>query len=152
MTNRAKAFLGSYMEARERMESKMEEYEKSFSTAYSLTQQMSEEGGGSTVGFDKMEKAVLLMMSLSDLIFTDCIQTVQAQIDVGNFIDRLGTQDKKHRQYRTVLRMRYMSGMEWDAIAEKLGGDSKEYTSRHVQRLHGEALELANEAMAEESN
>ena len=46
-------------------------------------------------------------------------------------------------QERTLIRLHYFVGLNWEAVAVEMG-----YTWRHVQRLHGKALERLQETEA----
>lgn len=50
--------------------------------------------------------------------------------EIETIIDALTDENEK-----TILRLRYLSGLRWDKICEKTG-----YSWRHTHRLHGKAL------------
>ena len=70
----------------------------------------------------------------------------ELQKEIGELMEKSRTAEKlietlKDDRHRSVLQLRYLCGMTWDDIAERL-----HFTLRWVHKLHREAIEKLNTA------
>lgn len=84
-------------------------------------------GGGSG---DTAARAVERLVQLEGNISAQIDDYVRVRIECDGVISAVGD-----GTLEAVLRLRYLAGLSWDDIADRL-----HYTRRHVTRLHGIAL------------
>lgn len=84
----------------------------------------------SSAGEDPLQRAVEKMLELRD----ELAQELQRQMVLRREIEEAirGVEDERLRE---LLRLRYLEGMTWEGVAERMG-----YSCRQVTRLHGQAL------------
>jgi hypothetical protein len=128
-------FLDSAVEAKveyKRLNRRVEELE---SRATKMTQTMSGMPGGGGSGME------LLWAALADereKLTQAAEEEFKRYHDVESFISRI-----EDPVYRIILRLRYLDGLKWIPIQQRLYKDGFYYTERHITRLHGEALNAA---------
>jgi DNA-directed RNA polymerase specialized sigma subunit len=79
---------------------------------------------------NRIESSVQKIIDLESDIEADIKRLTEAQIEIERTVAEVGDPILQN-----VLRMRYLSNMTWEQIAEKLN-----YTSRNVYYLHQKAL------------
>ena len=85
-------------------------------------------GGG--LRDDNIQSCVALLDELERRYVERLRETIRLLTAIEDGIDALP--DERHRQ---VLRMRYIDGLGWEEIAERMG-----YTKRQITNIHGSAL------------
>ena len=79
----------------------------------------------------KVEKYILELWDVHNELQEEISRLMEKSREAEKLIDHLP--DERHR---SVLKLRYLCGMTWDEIAEKL-----HFTLRWVHKLHKEAIE-----------
>jgi len=133
-----RGFLESYWELRKehkRMERKIEELE---SQCQSVTAKLNATPGG---GGSRSNAAWDALVEARDRAGQQLAETLYREAEIEQFINRLSKP-----VYRQLLKYKYLELLDWEQLADKL-----HYTTRHAQRLHGEALEEARQLWNKET-
>lgn len=132
--NPAKAFLRKYRALVKRQDSIQRAIDAAYDRAYSSTRQLRSvrvQGGGA---YDRMAEDVARIADETDLLEEERKRVVAALVDVLRAINSV-----RDEMLKTVLTLRYIEGMDWLAIAEKIG-----YEATQTYVLHGRALYEVN--------
>ena len=129
-TEEKKAFLSRYRLAGREAQRREEELRRWESRAASVTQGWGGEPGGSPRG-DALQQAVEKMLELREELGRQLLRELSLRREVEEAV--AGLEDPKLRQ---LLRLRYLDGLTWERLAERMALDC-----RWVQRLHARALE-----------
>lgn len=81
-----------------------------------------------------VENAALRVVALEEEIAADILQLVEVVKEIEAAIRRIDS-----IECRTILEMRYLSFMDWEEIAGRMG-----YNSNHVFYLHRKALRMVS--------
>ena len=71
------------------------------------------------------------MDELEEMLIEKYTRCIGIEIDIHTRLDKMDNQTE-----REVLRYRYIDGLTWEQIAERIG-----YTRRNATRIHGNALQ-----------
>jgi len=131
-----KEYLLQYREAIRRVQAITEHLAELRVIAERITPNYSGDGGNHQAG-DKIGSAV--------------VKIVDAEVKTAAEIDRLtaleaeviGTIDRVQEPYRTLLYERYINGLTFEQIAVRM-----DYSWRQIIRLHGQALQYAQDVIA----
>jgi hypothetical protein len=85
-----------------------------------------------------VENAAIKVVALEEEIAADILRLVDIVKDIESVISRV-----ESMECRTILEMRYLSFMEWDEIAARMG-----YGSNGVYYLHRKALRMVKRPFA----
>lgn len=77
-----------------------------------------------------VENAAIKVVALEEELAADIIRVVEITKEIESVIKAVGSIEQ-----RTILEMRYLSFMEWDEIASRMG-----YSQRYVFYAHSRAL------------
>ena len=77
-----------------------------------------------------VENAAIKVVALEEQLAADIIRFVEITKEIESVIKAVGSIEQ-----RTILEMRYLSFMEWDEIASRMG-----YSQRYVFYAHSRAL------------
>ena len=129
--NPAKAFLRQYRARKIRMESLSREIEKARERALSVTVRPKEVNvQGSHAAFDTMAEAVCKAADASETLYAEYQECNRVLVQIMQAINAV--QDEMQK---TVLTLRYVEGLGWLDISEKIG-----YEISNTYILHGRAL------------
>lgn len=129
MTNQEKkVYLKKYQEAERESSRLEEEIARWYSKAEKTTSVISQVPGGG--GCDRLQGAVEEIDGLAIRLGEQRIKSVQTRQDVDRAI-----QSVTGERLQRLLRYRYIDGMTWEAIAEKM-----ECSERWIYKLHRWAL------------
>lgn len=134
--NPAKAFLRRYRACKIRAESLSREIDKSLenatNTAVKLKPVMVQSSGGA---YDRMAEDVCRAADMRAELYKALADTNRALAEIMAAIDAVPDEMQK-----TVLVLRYVEGLDWLAIQEKIG-----YEDRNTFIIHGRALWAVNQ-------
>ena len=129
--NPAKAFLRQYRARKIRMESLSREIEKARERALSVTVRPKEINvQGSHAAFDSMAEAVCKAADASETLYAEYQECNRVLVQIMEAISAVPDEMQK-----TVLTLRYVEGLGWLDISEKIG-----YEISNTYILHGRAL------------
>ena len=129
--NPAKAFLRQYRARKIRMESLSREIEKARERALSVTVRPKEVNvQGSHAAFDSMAEAVCKAADASETLYAEYQECNRVLVQIMAAISAVPDEMQK-----TVLTLRYVEGLGWLDISEKIG-----YEISNTYILHGRAL------------
>ena len=129
--NPAKAFLRQYRARKIRMESLSREIEKARERALSVTVRPKEINvQGSHAAFDSMAEAVCKAADASETLYAEWQECNRVLVQIMAAISAVPDEMQK-----TVLTLRYVEGLGWLDISEKIG-----YEISNTYILHGRAL------------
>ena len=129
--NPAKAFLRQYRARKIRMESLSREIEKARERALSVTVRPKEINvQGSHAAFDSMAEAVCKAADASETLYAEYQECNRVLVQIMQAISAVPDEMQK-----TVLTLRYVEGLGWLDISEKIG-----YEISNTYILHGRAL------------
>lgn len=136
--NPAKAFLRQYRARKIRMESLSREIEKARERALSVTVRPKEINvQGSHAAFDSMAEAVCKAADASETLYAEYQECNRVLVQIMAAISAVPDEMQK-----TVLTLRYVEGLGWLDISEKIG-----YEISNTYILHGRALFAVNKWM-----
>lgn len=98
-------------------------------------------GGGDDHG---RERAYVALLDAKELLVRRLERTVRAQVEVGDFIDRVPGRPV----HRAILRRRYVHCEPWRDVEKWLKKHGEWYEERQIYNLHGEALQSARQLWA----
>lgn len=78
-----------------------------------------------------LSEYVAKMDEMTDYMISKYTRLRGIEVDIYLRLDKMEKQDE-----RELLRLRYIDGMTWEKIADRLGFDV-----RHIHRIHGRALQ-----------
>lgn len=126
-------YLREYLQIQERIEQETEELARLKSLAVKITPCVREVvSGGISGDGHTLQRSVENIVELERQIDRDVTVMAQARRALCSLID--GVADSR---LQLLLRLRYLSGKEWEEIA-----DSLHFCLRHVYRLHKQALDV----------
>ena len=129
--NPAKAFLRQYRARKIRMESLSREIEKARERALSVTVRPKEVNVmGSHAAYDTMAEAVCKAADASETLYAEYQECNRVLVLIMQAISAVPDEMQK-----TVLTLRYVEGLGWLDISEKIG-----YEISNTYILHGRAL------------
>ena len=129
--NPAKAFLRQYRARKIRMESLSREIEKARERALSVTVRPKEINvQGSHAAFDSMAEAVCKAADASETLYAEWQECNRVLVQIMEAISAVPDEMQK-----TVLTLRYVEGLDWLAIQDKIG-----YERTQTLVIHGRAL------------
>ena len=136
--NPAKAFLRQYRARKIRMESLSREIEKAHERALSVTVRPKEINvQGSHAAYDSMAEAVCKAADASETLYAEYQDCNRVLVQIMAAISAVPDEMQK-----TVLTLRYVEGLGWLDISEKIG-----YEISNTYILHGRALWNVNKWM-----
>lgn len=130
-----RVFLQSAVEAKMEYKRQRRRVEELESRATRMTQTMSGMPGGGGAG---MEQLWATLADEREKVLIASEEEFRKYHDVERFINKLD--DPLHR---IVLRLRYLDGLNWIQVQQRMYKDGHYYSERHITRLHGEALKAA---------
>ena len=83
-----------------------------------------------TMTGDNLQRCIDMLDELERRYVDRLRETIRMLTSIEDGIDALADE-----RYRQVLRMRYIDGLGWEEIAERVG-----YTKRQITNIHGAAL------------
>ena len=129
--NPAKAFLRQYRARKIRMESLSREIEKARERALSVTVRPKEVNVmGSHAAFDSMAEAVCKAADASETLYAEWQECNRVLVQIMAAISAVPDEMQK-----TVLTLRYVEGLDWLGIQDKIG-----YERTQTLVIHGRAL------------
>ena len=129
--NPAKAFLRQYRARKIRMESLSREIEKARERALSVTVRPKEINvQGSHAAFDSMAEAVCKAADASETLYAEWQECNRVLVQIMAAISAVPDEMQK-----TVLTLRYVEGLDWLDIQDKIG-----YERTQTLVIHGRAL------------
>ena len=129
--NPAKAFLRQYRARKIRMESLSREIEKARERALSVTVRPKEINvQGSHAAFDSMAEAVCKAADASETLYAEWQECNRVLVQIMAAISAVPDEMQK-----TVLTLRYVEGLDWLGIQDKIG-----YERTQTLVIHGRAL------------
>ena len=129
--NPAKAFLRQYRARKIRMESLSREIEKARERALSVTVRPKEINVmGSHAAFDSMAEAVCKAADASETLYAEWQECNRVLVQIMAAISAVPDEMQK-----TVLTLRYVEGLDWLGIQDKIG-----YERTQTLVIHGRAL------------
>lgn len=130
MTNQEKIkWLGRYRVMSRKVDDLTEELEQWRARATKITPTLSQEPRGSGNG-DKLQSSVVKICELEEELDQKIRELLSQRNEIVAVLDSLSDDN-----LRQLMRYRYIKGMTWDEIAEKMY-----YSRPQVVRLHGRAL------------
>lgn len=128
----AKVFLGRIQKIDKEIDSLLEEMEGLDDILIKASQidPMKVSGGKSSSPEDFIVRRITKKEEREKELNKKIDEYVDLKIKAGRMIDEMDDPTE-----RAILKHRYLSYGRWEEIAEKLN-----YTTRHVQRIHGQAL------------
>ena len=126
----AKEYLSQAQRIDQRINSKLEQVRSLHSLAEKATTTLSGMPKSDTPSVSRMEEVIVKMVDLEEEINCDVDALVDLKHEIVTVIKRLD--DTEHQ---TLLELRYLCFMRWEAIAVELS-----YSSPHMFRLHDAAL------------
>lgn len=128
-----KKFLESHKEIDDRINLDLEEIAQLRSLAERTTRYISFDGGGRRSGgkSDRVGNYAVKIADLEAKIDREIDRLVDIRDQIAGMVSELGDETE-----RSILMRHYILHESWEAAAEKLG-----FSSRHVQRIHKQALE-----------
>lgn len=132
----AKEYLLQYREAIRRVQAITEHLAELRAIAERITPNYDSSGGNHQVG-DKVGSTVAKIV--------DAEAKTAAEIDRLTALEAevIGTIDRVQEPYRTLLYERYINGLTFEQIAVRM-----DYSWRQIIRLHGQALQYAQDVIA----
>ena len=124
--------------AKERIAARRERIESWRQIAESITARPDNTPGGSGPS-KKIENCVLNIAALEEEIVDEINEIAKLEKETGRIIEAF-VEDPNHK---TVLELRYLNYMRWEAIAVEMG-----YTFRWTQELHRRAIAELSEKLA----
>jgi DNA-directed RNA polymerase specialized sigma subunit len=112
------------------IDSKLAQVARLRELAEKITVTLSTQPKGTTIG-KKTEECVLKIWELERSINADIDKLIDMKDTAKMLIDQIPDE-----RYRLVLEYRYLKGMKWAKIAEKMG-----YDKRYLFKLHATALQ-----------
>lgn len=139
MTNPAKAYLQRYRALRARYASLTREIERLRESLTGTTVQLKADVVSSSGSGDRLAATVAKMVDMEREISTEAAAAHEALEQVLEAIRAVPDETQ-----RAVLTLRYVEGLSWSRIAERIS-----YSERVVFRLHGKALTAVHDWMVE---
>ncbi len=132
-------FLGRHFEINNAVNSKLEQLEELRHLAASASSPTLSESHCTGTYSDRVGRTVAKIMDLDREINEEIDRLVETKIQIRNMIDTLSDSTQ-----RTILERHYILHESWETIAEKLG-----YSTRHITRLHNQAIAALEAAYGE---
>lgn len=127
----AKEYLSQAIWLDQMIDSKLEQLETLKSLSMKVTTSFTQEKiSGGTVEKSRMENTIVKVIDLEHEINEDIDRFVDLKRDIQDTINKM-----ENINYQLLLEMRYLSGKNWEEIAEQLN-----YNNRTVFKVHGRAL------------
>jgi hypothetical protein len=126
----AKEYLSQAHRIDRRINSKLEQVKSLRALAEKATSTMSDTPKGNTRNVSRMESVIVKMIDLEAEINADIDALVELKRDIVTAIKRLD-----NTELQTLLELRYLCFMRWEAIAVEMS-----YSSHHMFKLHDDAL------------
>jgi len=126
----AKEYLSQAYRIDQRINSKLEQVRSLRVLAEKATSTMTDAPKGGTHNISRMEETVIKMVDLEAEINADIDALVDLKREIVTAIKRL-----VNTEYQTLLELRYLCFMRWEAIALEM-----DCSSQHMFRLHDAAL------------
>lgn len=133
--NPAKIFLRKYRALVKRQESIQRAIEAAYDRAYSCTAALRPIRVQSSNVYDRMAEDVSRIADETEQLEEERKHVVAALVDVLRAINSV-----RDEMQKTVLTLRYIEGLDWLTIAEKIG-----YEATYTYILHGRALYEVNQ-------
>ena len=127
----AKEYLSQAYMIDQRINAKLEQVMSLRNTASRATSLVSDMPRSSTPNVCRMEDIILKFIDSENDINAEIDQLVGLKREVRSVISQIN-----HREYQTLLELRYLCFKTWEQIGVDLG-----YNVRHVYRMHDEAVE-----------
>lgn len=128
----AKEYLRQIKDINELIDAKLMEIYKLRTLASSISVSTKEDCIQTSGSKDRMGDTVAKIVDLERRVDSEIDRLVNKRDEITSKIDKMGDSTEK-----TVLYLRYVSMLKWDSIADQIA-----YTPRHVQRVHGDALNV----------
>jgi hypothetical protein len=100
-------------------------------------------GGGAV----DSSNAWVALAQLREDYFVELVRAERQEKIVSDFINSLATPE-----YREVLQLRYCERLRWSEVVDGMRSAGYYYSDRHIQRIHGRALNEAREKWKEISH
>lgn len=127
----AKEYLSQAIWLDQMIDSKLEQLETLKSLSMKVTSSFTQEKiSGGNIETSRMENTIVKVIDLENEINKDIDRFVDLKKDIQDNINKM-----EDINYQLVLEMRYLSGKNWEEIAEQLN-----YNNRTVFKVHGRAL------------
>lgn len=130
----AKEFLSRAYLLDQQINCKLEQISTLRELACRCTSNITDERVNSTKDNSKMENIILKIVDLEREINIDIDRLVDLKKEISIAIATV-----KNPVHRLILELRYITGKDWQAIADEL-----HYDICHVQRVHGQCLKNFN--------
>lgn len=135
--NPAKAFLQRYRALGVQLESARRDVERMRESLTSITAPIKDDPVQGSGAADRMADTIAKIIDAENA-FADVVNSIaQAQTQVLDAIESVPDETQK-----AVLMLRYVEGLDWISVAEKIG-----YEERQTFVIHGRALGAVNEWM-----
>lgn len=132
--------LSEYGNAQKRVDEILEEYQKYLDRATQVTSSIGDGIHSSNIS-DKVADNAVKMADISNGYIKLWLEAEEKQLKLLIEISKFP------KKYRDVIKYRYIYGMDWNCIAEKMG---LEYST--VTTYHGEALEEYAKILENQNN
>jgi len=127
----AKEYLSQAIWLDQMIDSKLEQLATLKSLSMKVTTSFTQEKiSGGNIEKSKMENTIVKVIDLEHEINEDIDRFVDLKRDIQDTINKM-----ENINYQLLLEMRYLSGKNWEEIAEQLN-----YNNRTVFKVHGRAL------------
>lgn len=127
----AKEYLSQAIWLDQMIDSKLEQLETLKSLSMKVTTSFTQEKiSGGNIEKSRMENTIVKVIDLEHEINEDIDRFVDLKRDIQDTINKM-----ENINYQLLLEMRYLSGKNWEEIAEQLN-----YNNRTVFKVHGRAL------------
>lgn len=121
----------------DRVEERLQTLYEQSQNITSTLKEISVRGGNSSVQKDEVLTAIA---DTCNRLINTRREIAQRIMDVENFIDEI-----PDSLCCTLLHLRYVECLRWEDIADRMGRRGQPYGKRHIYRIHGRALRLAQE-------
>ena len=137
----AKEYLSQAIWLDQMIDSKLEQLETLKSLSMKVTTSFTQEKiSGGNIEKSRMENTIVKVIDLEHEINEDIDRFVDLKRDIQDTINKM-----ENINYQLLLEMRYLSGKNWEEIAEQLN-----YNNRTVFKVHGRALKQFERIRANE--
>lgn len=127
----AKEYLSQAIWLDQMIDSKLEQLATLKSLSMKVTTSFTQEKiSGGNIEKSRMENTIVKVIDLEHEINEDIDRFVDLKRDIQDTINKM-----ENINYQLLLEMRYLSGKNWEEIAEQLN-----YNNRTVFKVHGRAL------------
>ena len=126
----AKEYLRQYGQIEREIERLLEERQRWVDLATRITPAYSDAPKGGQSGDGKIPAAVERIAEQEEKIDAKIAELTKLLDEIEKLLGEV-----RNSNYRLLLELRYLQGLTWEQIAEKM-----HYSWRHIIRLHGKAL------------